>query len=413
MNQPTTALLRLLCIILIAALASSCSWFGGGKKNNSNSDAQAAQPRALKAFTAEVRVQRVWSERIGKGLGKKFVQITPAIYEGKIYIADAYGKVMALDSVTGDRIWRTEVGRADRKLWFNILNRSDPSFVSGGVTAGEGVVLLGTVRGELIVLDAADGSELWRTRLTSEVLAPASVSYGVIAVQTSDGKMHLLELEDGERRWVFDTQDPIVSLRGTAQPVISENHVYAGFANGLVAAVEIESGFPTWEQKVTLPEGSSELERIIDVDGRPLVTTSVVYAASHQGKVRAMRRDTGDIVWEKDDPSFHSLSTGYGLVYVVRDDDVIVAADQNSGGEEWKQEAFFLRELTDPLTFGNYIVLADDSGYLHVLAQSDGRIIGRHKLKSPVRSPMAVMDGMVYVLGNKGHLEALRITSIE
>ena len=245
-------------------------------------------------------------------------------------------------------------------------------------------------------LSVHDGSELWRTQLTGEVLAPAVAEGNTVAVQTSDGKLHALEIENGEVRWVFDTQDPIVSLRGTASPVISLRHVYAGFANGLVAAIEIDSGFPAWEQRVTLPEGTSELERMVDVDGRPLVMDSIVYAASHQGKLRALARNDGAIVWEIDEPSHHDLARGLDLLFVVRDDDIVVGAAQNGGTEVWRQESLFRRELSAPLAFGNYVVVGDDAGYVHVMAQRDGRMLGRYKTGSSVQSSMVVRDGIVY-----------------
>lgn len=403
-------LTRLLCFLLLFTLVGSCSIFRGNRADKAPDE---GDPAPLLEFNPEIKVERVWSKTIGKGLGRKYVEITPAIVADRIFVADAYGLVFALDRFTGDMIWRTQVGNPDRRNWLDVSNRSDPSFVSGGIGVGAGKVFVGTVRGELIALDVGDGSEIWRETLSSEVLAPAAAVTDVVVVQTADGKMYALESETGETRWTFDTQDPIVSLRGTASPVLSEGLAYAGFANGLLAAVELSSGFPLWEQRLTIPEGMSELERINDVDGRPLVLGQVVFAANHQGTMQARRRSDGFMLWEKPDPSFHALAEGLELVFVVRDDDVVVAAQQQSGDEAWKQEAFRNRILTDPLAFNNYIVVGDDKGYLHVIAQSDGRLLGRYKLRTSIRSPMVEEDGIFYALSNKGQLEALRISRTE
>ena len=401
---------RLLCLVALLTFASSCSIFRG------NQDAKTPDlddPATLVDFDPEIVVERVWSKTIGRGLGRKYVEMTPAILADRIYVADAYGLVLALNRFSGDVIWRAEVGHPDRRNWLDISNRSDPSFVSGGIGVGAGKVFVGTVRGELIALDVGDGTELWRETLTSEILAPAIAENGVVVVQTADGKMYALESDSGDTRWVYDTQDPIVSLRGTATPVLSEGYAYAGFANGMLAAVEIERGLPLWEQRLTIPEGTSELERINDVDGRPLVLGQVVYAANHQGAMQARRRSDGYMLWETEDPSFHALAEGLDLVFVVRDDDVVVAAKQQSGDEAWKQESFYKRVLTDPLAYHNYVVVGDEEGILHVIAQSDGRLLGRHKVGSSIRSPMVEADGIFYVLSNRGKLEALRILRIE
>ncbi|MYD45341.1 MAG: outer membrane protein assembly factor BamB [Gammaproteobacteria bacterium] len=401
---------RLLCFLVLLTFVGGCSIFRG---NRADKEPEAGDAAPLLEFTPEIEVERVWSKRIGKGLGRKYVQITPAIVDDRIFVSDAYGLVFALDRLTGDVIWRTQVGNPDRRSWLDISNRSDPSFVSGGIGVGTGKVFVGTVRGELIALNMDDGSEIWRETLSSEILAPAAATSDVVVVQTSDGKMYALESESGETRWTFDTQDPIVTLRGTASPVLSDGLAYAGFANGLLAAVELESGFPRWEQRLKIPEGTSELERINDVDGRPLILGQVVYAANHQGTVQARRRSDGFMLWEKPNPSFHALAEGLELVFVVTDDDLVVAAQQESGNEAWIQEAFKNRILTDPLAFHNYIVVGDDKGYLHVIAQRDGRPLGRYKIGSSIRSPMVEEDGVFYALTNKGHLEALRISRIE
>ena len=401
---------KLLCLVLLFSLVCSCSIFRGNRAAKT-SDPDDVAP--LLTFTPEIVVQRVWSKKVGNGLGRKYVELTPAILADRVFVADAYGLVLALDRFSGKVIWRTEVGEPDRKSWLDVSNRSDPSFVSGGVGVGSGKVFVGTVRGDIIALDVGDGAELWRETLSSEILAPAVADFGVVVVQTADGKMYALDSETGNSRWVYDTQDPIVTLRGTANPVLSDGNAYAGFANGTLAAVELASGFPIWEQRLTIPEGTSELERINDIDGRPLVLGQVVFAASHQGATQARRRTDGFMLWEEDHPSFHALAEGLDFVFVVRDDDVVVAAQQQSGTEAWKQDAFYNRTLTDPLAFHNYIVLGDAQGYLHVIAQSDGRLLGRHKIGSPMRSPMVEEDGIFYALSNRGTLEALRISRIE
>lgn len=376
-------------------------------------DTETGGPAELVDFVPEVVFDRVWSRKIGRGLGKKYIEITPAIVAERVLVADAYGTVMALNRFDGNLIWRTRVGRPDRKGLFDLNNRSDPSFVAGGIGIGEGLMFLGTVRGDIIALDIGDGKEIWRTQLSGEILAPAVADEDIVAVQTSDGKLYALEVANGDVRWVFDTQDPILTLRGTGSPVIDRGHVFAGFANGLVASVEIASGYPAWEQRVALPEGTSELERMVDVDGRPLVLERAVYAVSHQGKLRALSIADGTILWEKDEPSHHSLAEGYDLLFVVRDDDVVVAAEQNGGNEVWRQEGLFKRVLSDPLAYSNYIVMGDEKGYVHVLAQSDGRMLGRHKLGKSLRSPMIEEAGIVYAMNRKGTLAALRISRIE
>ena len=133
--------------------------------------------------------------------------------------------------------------------------------------------MIGTTRAEVIALSAADGSEKWRARVSSEVLSVPATGEGLIFVETSDGRLVALDAKDGSRLWTFDTQVPILTLRGTGSPTYDSDVVMAGFSNGKVGAFHATTGEPIWEQRVMLPQGRSELDRIVDVDGGPLITS--------------------------------------------------------------------------------------------------------------------------------------------
>lgn len=386
-----------------------CSWFdwvpgvGGGKKEDP------AKPVPLVEFAEEADVVRLWQASVGKGLGRKYLRLSPAILADRVYAADAYGAVAAFDRFTGRNAWRTSIGKPDGGAGFKFWDRRDPSFVTGGVGAASGRVLVGTTRGEIVALDAADGSPLWRAETSSEVLSPPVGAEDLVVVQTADGRIAALNGADGSPRWSFDTQPPILTLRGTAEPSLRGGLVYAGFATGKVAAFRAENGDLIWEQRVMLPEGRSELGRMVDIDGSPLFLRGVLYAVSFQGRLKAFRGTDGAPMWEMEMSSFLDLAEGYGQLYVVSDEGVVSAVEQTDSTLVWQQEGLRNRELTSPVAFSNYVVVGDADGYLHVLAQSDGRFVARRKVGDGLRSGMTVADNVVYVLTNDGRLNALEI----
>ena len=419
-SRPRRGLRRLALMLALSLLAGGCSWFSwvpgiGGKDEKK----EALEPAKLVDFVAEAQIERRWRASIGAGLGRKYLRLNPVIVADRIYAADGYGVVEARDRFSGKRVWRTEIGKArkGRSGRFRMIprlgffDRRDVSFVSGGVGAGDGFVLLGTTDGELVALSAADGSEQWRAYVGSEILCRPAVGDGAVLVQTIDGRLLALEQEDGAVRWSFDNQVPILTLRGSASPLFDGNAVYAGFANGMVSAVRADNGEPLWEHRVMLPEGRSELDRMVDVDGSPLLDGPLLYAVSYQGRLKALRRADGAPLWQHEISSYLDLASGYGHIYAVDEADHVVAIDQQTSEVVWRQEGLQRRKLSSPAAFSNYLVVGDDEGYVHVLAQSDGRFLARRKLDGKgIRSGMAVADGRtLYVLTNSGALHALEI----
>lgn len=409
LHQPLHAGWRI--ITLAAVLFSAgCSWFSWLPWVD-DEEKDPLEPAELVKFKAEVDIDTEWKKGIGDGLGRKYLRLRPLVLADRIYAADGYGYVAAFDRYSGKRVWEKQVDTIERGFLssLNFFDRRDRSFV-GGLGTGAGMVFVGTTTGFVVALSAADGAERWRANVQSEVLAASTAEEGLVFTQTIDGRLIALKEDTGEQVWSFRNPVPVLTLRGTASPVYSAGAVVTGFASGKVSAIRASNGEPVWEQRVMLPEGRSELERIVDVDGSPLISTGNIYVASFQGRVKALRQRDGSQIWEREISSFLDLAEGYSQIYVVAEDDVITAFDRDTGEVAWTQEGLKRRKLTPPLAFSNYLLVGDDDGYLHVLAQSDGRFIGRRKIDGKgLRSGMTVADSTVYVLGNSGKLSAITI----
>ena len=407
---------RLLAALLFAALPAvgGCAFFSFlpfvDKPEPSEKKKQKKQnePAELVEFTAEAVVDRLWQVDVGKGLGRKYLRLAPAIVADRVFAADGYGQIVAVDRFRGKRIWAARIGEADGG-GFRFWDRRDPAFVSGGVGAGEGRVLLGTTRGEVVALDVGNGEELWRVNVSSEVLSPPVADAGVVLAQTADDRLFALEAADGSQRWAFDSQVPLLTLRGTATPLVEGGFVFAGFGDGNVIAINVDSGAPVWNHRVMLPQGRTELDRIVDVDGTPVLASGLLYAASYQGRLKALRPTDGEPVWELPASTHLDLAEGYGHIYFVDEVDTVLAVGQSNAAVVWRQEGLKNRGLTSPIAFGNYVVVGDADGYIHVLAQSDGRFVARGRLGKGLRAPFAQEDGVLYALSNDGKLAALEI----
>lgn len=386
--------LRLGAVLLLSLSLSACSTVKGWFSMDDDEDPR--RPAELVDFEPTATLERLWSVGVGKGQGKGLLRLQPVIAGDLIYAASSDGRVVAVERNSG------------RTRWEKRLEKS----LSGGVGHHGNSLFVGTADGELLRLSAEDGDIVWSTPVSGEVLAPPQGDGSVVAVQTYDGKLHAYDHESAKRLWTYDSNVPVLTLRGTGTPILSDGRVFAGFASGRVVAFDAVSGSIEWETRVAIPQGRSEIERIVDIDGTMVLVGGELYAASYQGRIAAIEARSGSRIWQRDVSSFSGVSQGFGNVYVADDNGSVMAFLRNGQGLRWEQDALAYRELSRPTPVSSYLAVADFEGYLHLLSQVDGSFAAREKVDGDgARADMASDGRILYVYGNSGKLIAYEISA--
>jgi eukaryotic-like serine/threonine-protein kinase len=113
----------------------------------------------------------VWSRRVGGD-----VRHTPAIAHNTVYVTSLQGKVMALDAATGTERWRTDLG----------TDISAPPTVAGGS------VLIGSKSGVVFGLDAHTGGVQWEFKTEGTITGSPIVAGETMYVVSHDGTLYAL-----------------------------------------------------------------------------------------------------------------------------------------------------------------------------------------------------------------------------
>lgn len=324
----------------------------------------AAPPAELTDFEPGARLTEVWRGTTGDAFNEKWVRMAPVLDGDVLYSANIAGQVTAYRPGDGRRRWRTDVG----------------SWLSAGVGVGGGSVYVGSAEGEVIALDAADGAVLWRRDVVGELLAPpAAGPDGLVYVRTVDGRVLGLDAESGETRWTHEGDVPTLTLRGNSQPLPVSGGVLVGQDNGMVAALHGGTGEPLWETQVAPPEGETEIERMVDIDGKLGIGRGVLYAVTYQGRIAEIEPDQGEIGWSRELSSYAGLTVDAERIYVTDASSHVRALDHDSGSTLWRQDALAHRRLTAaaPVPGTSFLAVADYDGYVHLLTRADGRIVAR------------------------------------
>lgn len=395
---------------LLLFLLTPLLFLGCGK----NSDVVAPSPAPQ--FQSQIDIETVWTARVGEGVGDVFLSLKPAVTERWVYAAALPGQVKKFDRESGKVMWSINLKRE----------------ITGGVTAGYGVVALGTANGELLLLSEETGELLLEKTVSGQVMSSPALTADLVIVQTTDGRLHALDRNDGSLVWLFDTSIPILTLRGESSPVVAGQATLAGFANGKLVALDTASGAVGWERAVGESSGRSDLERIIDLDGRFWVSGKVVYAATYQGRLVAIDIPSGRVLWQRPLSSYAGVTEFLGKVYLVDEDSVVHAMDAVSGTDLWQNLELKGRAVSTPTAYDRYLLVGDFNGYLYWLSASDGEFLARVKVglnryqRAPskaaslrrvtdpadgIRVQPVVLDDTVYIQGNSGELAVYRVVN--
>ncbi|WP_374318766.1 outer membrane protein assembly factor BamB [Pseudoxanthomonas kaohsiungensis] len=383
---------------LLALALTGCSTVKGWFAGKDAEAKKAAEPAELVDFQPTAQPAKVWSTRIGDGERRIGTRQTPAVLDGRVFAAASENRVVALDLQTGKQVWEFKAPK-DQALR-----------LSGGPGAGEGLVVVGSLGGDVIALDAADGAERWRAKVTSEVIVAPLVAQGTVYVRSNDGRITALDAASGERRWFSEHELPPLTVRGNAPLTYAPGVLFSGNDDGTLSALSLQDGRVLWQQSIGTPDGRTELERMADVDSAPLIDGTMLFVSSFKNRTVAIDGPSGRPMWQSEYGGIGGLGVAASGLLVSSPAGTVYLLDKNNGAALWSQPALARRSLTGPVVQGDYAVVGDYDGYLHWLRLDNGELAARERVGGKaIKGQPVVVDGILLVQNVEGGLTAFRL----
>lgn len=351
------------------------------------------EPVKLESITPTLTVNRLWSANVGKG--EKYLGIGqhPVIDNGRVYAAAVEGGVHAFELSSGRPLWDFA---SDLPL-------------SGGPGAGDGLVVVGSLQGDVIAIDAATGQQKWTAKVSNEVLAAPTIGAGMVFVHSNDGRVTAFDETTGERRWFYESELPPLTVRGTSSVTLGPGLIFVGGDNGKLTALRASDGNVLWSTPVAEPDGRSELERMADVDGEPVLDGTILFATSYKDHTVAIDGPSGQIRWDSEHGGARGLGLSNSAIVVTDRKGYVSALDKNTGGSLWQQTGLLYRNVTAPTVQGDYAVVGDYQGVVHWIRLSDGAFAARSNVGGAITGKPVVADGIVVIQSSDGKLAAFSL----
>jgi len=352
-------------------------------------------PDELNDFNESIELTTNWTTRLS-GINTEQSSLTIANNEDSIFVISGSNETASLNMLDGSINWT--VSLAQRLV--------------AGPAAANSSVYVGSADGTIFALSASEGEELWSVELDKEIASPISVSSQAIIFGTSDGTLYALSPTNGSIIWNIQHEAPVLTVRGSTQSIISGNTIVAGFDSGRIGNYDLFSGVPLWEASVSIPAGTSQLERLVDVADKIALRGNTIYAVNANGYVVAIDVNSGQMIWRQPISSLQGLALGSNQVVVVNDDSDVIAFNMQTSEQAWAHEELTNRDLTAPAVVNQVAAFGDFEGYVHFLNLSDGSIAQRlsHGRESIVIDPIAI-DANIIVLSRDGLIASYSVAN--
>lgn len=344
-----------------------------------------AKPSPLPKLAQAKSLVPVFSQSVSSTDKADPLRLQLDVDNGVIFLLDPKGSVAAYRGK--QRLWQTRVSKQG---------------LSSGVEASDGVVVVGNRKGQLFALDQATGQQLWTAQLSGALISPSLIQAGRVITVANDGNVFAHDLASGQEIWAYRLPNAQFSLRGQAAPVLADPRtVLIASANAYVYALDILSGVPRMQRRVAVSSGRSDVQRLIDIDGDPVMAGQFLVTTSYQGQVTVTDLASQQVVWSEDASSIQRPEVFDNKVFVAQTDGKLTAFDLSSGEQLWQNDSLLHRQLSNPVVLGQDLVVGDLDGVLHLIDPNSGQLVGRSKTSGEVRS-LRVIDGQLYVSTRKG-----------
>lgn len=351
---------------------------------------------------------RAWQVQIAGTSPKRRLAASPIVGGGVLFAMDTNGVVHAFDAASGARKWTYAVA-VERNL--------DSANFGGGVTFADGKLYVTSGAGDVIALNAADGSQLWRVKPGGPLRGSPTVAFNAVYVMTQNNEIMALNMLDGAPVWQDAASSSQTGVFGVAAPAAGQGTVIAGYSSGEVVAYRYENGRNLWSDALARTSISTQVGTLTDVDADPIIDQGRVYALGQGGRMAAYELVTGQRLWELTLAGISTPAVSGEWVFTLTDDSRLLAIARNTGRIRWLTEMKHWRNpnnrtnpvfWTGPVLASNRLWIASSEGEVQSVDVMTGTATPFTELDAGVSLAPIVANKTLYILDDSGRITAFR-----
>ena len=349
------------------------------------------------------------SATVGEGEAWENVLVTaPVIADGVIYAMDAKGYVSAHDQKNIDQVkWVSGVA----------ANKDGEELLGGGLAIAGAQLFVVTGEGEIMALNSASGEVIWRRNVLVPIRSAPKLQLGTLYVLTADDQLLALDSANGKTLWQHRGVGEKVGFLSAISPAIGDNFVVVAYSSGELYGLAADTGEQIWNDSLAMARKTTATSVFNGFDGDPVMAGGVVFASSSNGLMAATHILSGRRLWEQPISAADTPALTNNFLFALTTDAELVAIHARDGRVKWVKPLPQFEDMEDkkgllqwhgPMLVNDQLLVLGEHGTLLLLSPEDGSIIAEHDIPEGIRMSPVVAGGSVYGVTSSAKLVVLQ-----
>jgi outer membrane protein assembly factor BamB len=267
-------------------------------------------------------------------------------------------------------------------------------------------LFFGALDGQFYSVDADDGSVIWTFPTRIETLSEPLLVDGMVYILTGNNSLYALDAATGKKVWIYSRQETnALSIRGGSRPAFKNGSLYVGFSDGSIVSLLAETGTVKWEKQLSRNKRFRDLDSDVTIDG------DFLYLVGFDDATYCLRTATGDEVWKNKSGGYGRPLVVQDLVYVATTNSELMALKKETGVELWKLPVAEEGIASSPTHYKGTIAYGESSGSLKFVDALTGKDIAHFQPGRGIFAQPQIdeKNNRAYFISNESNLWALDI----
>jgi len=309
----------------------------------------------------------------------------------RVFIGAAVGGFYCLDAGTGKTVWRRDF--------------DDPIGSTPVYDSARSRVYVGADDGFLHAFHSRSGRRIWTVDTGAELRRNIWMVADTLFAVNADNTVVAVDPQGGEIVWRY-RRSPVEGFSSVSYADLNlvDGTIYAGFSDGILAAIDAGTGQEKWTADLAaevVASAGGEDVLLVDVDATPVVAGNRVIAATLTGGVQAVDAASGSLLWTRPD-----LDMVTGLAFVNGEVQAVRAGDRGlvslsvETGETLLESRFGLGLKFDPVVYDDLLLIPDTEAGLYMVSAGTGRVLNLLDVNGGFFARPTIHAGYLLIMGN-------------